>query len=298
MALRKMSDAPNRSAMILFVLIAVPLGVLVGGIYYLVAQLVPLIMVDTFISALVALAVMAVLQRKAAIAKPILALMFALIFSVVIYVTYRYLNYQWFRTDAVRYLQTTYQLGSAATVQKLEAWLLENTGHRGLVGYLVLQAQEGIGLTPLIGYQGIVAPLGTGFRLTGVLVWLFWLLEFLVIVGLLSWLGPASAKYPFASAGVSRLGNQLGTVPLAQSDEFVHRLQIEDFDAAWALINFGEEDSHPTVVVYAHQNHNKTEARSLLLIARTRFDEKGQVRRDELFWTEVPNNKIPSQTPS
>ena len=50
MALRKISDAPNPYAVILVLLAAAPLGIVVGGIYYLVSRLVPMIMVDTLIT--------------------------------------------------------------------------------------------------------------------------------------------------------------------------------------------------------------------------------------------------------
>ena len=295
MLLRKMSDSRSRFSIALFLLAAVPAGVLVGGLYYVVSRLMPLVLVDAFITALFALMVLVFLQRKAAVANPLLAFVFALLFSVFIYATYRYISYQWFRADALRYLETTNQMSVATATQEFEAELANSTGQKGLLGYLILQTRIGIGLAPMISYQGIVAPIGSGFKLTGALVWLLWLLEFLLIASLLTWIGIKSAQQPFAAAGVSRMGHQIGNVPLEQADEFAHQLKTEAFDAAWKLITFGGEASHPTVEVYTHQNRRKTTANSLVLAARTVLDQNGQVHREELFWTEVPSNRMPSQ---
>lgn len=293
MTLRKMSDPQSRFATVLFLLATVPVGILVGGLYYVVSRIVPLMLVDAFITALLALVVLVILQRKAAVANPVIAFVFALLFSVFIYTTYRYIGYQWFRADALHYLQTTEQISAATATREFESWLVDKTGQKGLLGYLILQTRIGIGLAPMLSYQGVVAPVGSGFRLTGALVWLFWLVEFLIIAGLLAWIGMKSARYPFAAAGVSQMGNQIGNVAIEQADKFAQLLKIEAFEKAWQLLMFDGEAHHPTVEVYVHQNRKKAASNGLVLAAYTSLDRNGRVCRKELFWTEVPNNKMP-----
>jgi hypothetical protein len=294
MTLRKMSDERSRLVTLWIILAAVPAGIFVGLIYYGLSLLVPLALVDTFIAALVALFLLARLQMKASVANPVVAFMFAMLFSLFIYVTYRYVGYLLFRVDAIQYLQTTNQASAANAAQEFETRLLDSTGMGGFMGYLALRAKTGIGLAPIASYEGMAAPIGGTIRLTGVLAWLYWLFEFLVIAGLLTWIGVKSAQQPFAAAGVGNMGSQIGNVSVEQASRFAQLLKIEAFDEAWQLVTFGGEAPHPTIEVYIHQNRKKPTGNSLVLAARTSVDQNGRVSRKALFWTEVPNSRLPT----
>ena len=292
MTLRKMTTKRSFFDITWILIAAVPAGILVGVAYYLISRILPFILVDTFLAALLGLLIFALLDKKAAVASPLVAVLYALIFTLLSYGTYRFVDYLVFRNGTIQYLQSQGYASTAAAAE-FETTLLDFAGAGGFLGYLVALAKTGVGISPLIGYQGIVAPVGVDLRLSGVLMWLFWFLEFLLIGGLMTWIGVKAARTPFAGTGAGRLGTQAGNVSIDRAEKFARLLEAEAFDEAWRLVIFGDEAPHPTVEVYIHRNEGKGAGTSVVLAAITALDQKGRVHRKELFWTDVPNDQLP-----
>jgi hypothetical protein len=292
MTLRKMTTKRSFFDRTWILIAAVPAGILVGVAYYFISRLLPFILVDTFLAALLGLLIFGFLDKKAAVASSRVAVLYALLFTLFSYGAYRLFDYLVFRNGAIRYLQSQGYASTLAAAE-FETRLLHLAGAGGFWGYLVALAETGVGISPLIGYQGIVAPVGGDLRLSGVIMWLFWFLEFLLIGGLMTWIGVRAARTPFAGTGVGRLGTQAGNVSIDRAEEFARLLEAEAFEEAWRLVTIGDEAPHPTVEVYIHMNEGKDAGNSVVLAAVTDLDQKGRVHRKELFWTEVPNDRLP-----
>ncbi|MCW5881367.1 MAG: hypothetical protein KIS91_10590 [Anaerolineae bacterium] len=162
------------------------------------------------------------------------------------------------------------------------------------MGDLALAITTGIGLTGYLSVQGTIAPVGEGLRLTGFAVVLYWLVEFLIIAVPLAWLAVISARSTFAEAGVGGLGRQVGYVQSQVAEEFIERLDREQFENAWHLMTTGEQSEYPTIEVYVHRKQKRPDGKGLILVGQASLDGQGRVSGKALYWTEIPNRYLPS----
>jgi hypothetical protein len=76
----------------------------------------------------------------------------------------------------------------------LDASLVQETGHAGIQGYMIVAARVGISITNA-GGSSKDAPM-----FTGIAAWIFWLAELAVAAGIAGWMAKARANLPFCDA--------------------------------------------------------------------------------------------------
>jgi hypothetical protein len=139
----------------------------------------------------------------------VIAAAFGLLLGLCVYGSYRYIEYRLVRNevraDIVKELETEFgadivkemeaefgMSGEAMADEFFDEILLEETGQTGFLGVVLLDAQEGMSISPT-RYGSSTEGLNIGTPLT----WLYWLFEIVAIAGIAAYTASESAQKPF-----------------------------------------------------------------------------------------------------
>ncbi len=192
----------------------------------------------------------------------------AFVFSLLAYGTYRYLEYDGFRSD---FRQAIYEEEPNADPVLVEEYideiLVEETGQPGLLGFLIIQAQEGLSMTFSSRYSSRDS--GVPLTLSPALTVIYWFFEILIMTVAAAFIADNAAAHPFCDDTNHWLKFEKlkGRVPRESIEAFGNALSREDYAAAAGLLEKRRFISQPFLVVEVGRCHEKS-ADALLKITR------------------------------
>ena len=208
------------------------LGVLVFAVSHFAVYL---IVIFPFVIGTLGGFVMSLTVARGKVRNPMLAAFFGLLIAVVLYGTYRYADYRIGFRSALRDI---YEEGSGerpddARLQAYEDYILtEETGTTGFIGYVKLYAQEGITITSTRSSSD------SGLVLSGILAYLYWIVEFGIIAFISLTISVDRARQPFSEETNEwfERPRYLGTLPASATPEFLEVAYQGDFRRAGTLL--------------------------------------------------------------
>jgi hypothetical protein len=164
-----------------------------------------------------------------------------------------------------------------ATRVFLDDALEEETGHSGFIGYMLYKANEGVSLGRLSR--------SSSFNLGPVLTWLYWLLEFGIILGLTFQKGKKVIGMPFCEACGNRYSGEkhLGGTAPANEPVLLDLIQQKDFMELGKLLEKNAEV--PSVEIYFQGCEVCNQSQSRLIVRRAFQGAKGGLQFTDALQT-------------
>lgn len=280
----------RKPASILLLLLAAAIGGVVGGIiYFAVSQLFYLVLLSPIAIGLYCIAVCIIGLRKARLSNKVLAVIFGLLLGSILYTTFHYAEYLRTKREVVQFYQETFNLDPREGGISFDNFLKEETGSSGLSGYLVFVSREGFSFTGYFAYEQIVLFEAEDITFQGALAWLYWIIEFAIIVGFCIGGGLITVSEPFIDAGIDQYQTreQIGNINIGELNEFLRNLTNHQIEEVLNIIDFGELLDHPTIEIYIQEPKKDSHGKGLLTVVRTSIDTKGRIQRENTFWQEI-----------
>lgn len=208
---------------------AVVAGGLVSGLaLFLVSQYVPLILLQLLVGVLVG-AFMLIGVRLGKVRHGRTAIRFAVMAGLLAYGAYRYLEYYQFRQETKDIFREEFFIDDSLTLDMLlDEFLQQETGSAGLLGFIRLQAADGIHLSSAQSRGA-----GGGISLYGPLAVMYWLVELGVLAAI-----PALIAYRDTKRAFSEEANNwvryrtIGRIPYEALYAFFDHFDQGDIAAA------------------------------------------------------------------
>ena len=178
--------------LVLMVLVVAPiLGVFLG----FVGQYLYLIILFPIFTGLVSKVILSQGIRWGKLREPVVAGVFGLLFGLAVYGSYRYTSYQLLRNEVEQLLmeELMFEYGDVdeeAASYVFDEILYEETGLRGFIGSVLLEAKEGM-------YIGSVRNSNAEVNIGTTFTWLYWLFEVGVMVAIPLFGGMSETKRPY-----------------------------------------------------------------------------------------------------
>lgn len=156
--------------------------------------------------------------------------------------------------------------------------LIEETGKAGFWGYLDLSAQEGFEITRSMGSSSGGAPI------QGAAVWIYWLVELVIVTSFSALGGFVAAKEPFCEDSNEWYGEKerLGNVSLEYGESFLGWLQSNRYAQAGSVIDPGEEIDLPSLEVHLQQAPSSLTSDVILTVSKASLDKEEKLKLEEL----------------
>ncbi len=245
-------------------------GTVVGGVTALIASIIYLIILFPALMGAAGAAIVGAIVHQGKVRNPLVAAGFGILAGLSIYGSLHYSQYLIFRrlvsSEIGAELGTTNQ---EQLDQIIDESLVELTGSDRFVGYIKYSAQEGVSVGQ-VGQDGIsIGETGT---------WIYWLVEVLAITGISAVGAYGMASKPFCEQCDDWYGDRerLGSVPLAQSEQFSTFLQADNFTQAGALLNPLTHAYAPSWDVYLQHCPGSQAEDVILSTSEVSINHKGQ----------------------
>jgi hypothetical protein len=192
--------------------------------------------------------------------------------AIVIYGAFHYTRYIGFQVTAVMQIYSglfgeTEEGNLQVTQAFLDYALEEETGHSGFLGYMLYEAKQGTAIGRLSR--------SSSFNLGPVLTWLYWLLEFGIILGVTLQKGKKRIHMPFCESCGSWYGAEkhLGGTATANEPLLLDLIRQKDFAGLGTLIEKNAEV--PSLELYYQGCQNCGQGQSQLVVRHARQNGKG-----------------------
>lgn len=228
--LNKHSKAPLMGVILLFgaVLLA---GVAIGGLVSLIGNFIYLILIFPVFMGLAAGAVVKSVVVSQKIRSPFVVIAAGIFSALVIYGSMHFVDYLQFRNSLAKEIQSQVvaEYGEPAPREDVQAYIdyifVEETGTPGFVGFILLEAREGVS----ISHVGVPSS-GSDMNL-GMFTWVYWLIE----MGIIGW-GSIDAAHKASrdlfcehcDAWVAQ-GVHIGGMQIASTNQAIEFINRRDF---------------------------------------------------------------------
>lgn len=242
------SKAPIKGVALLFgsVLVA---GILIGGVTSLISNFIYLIILFPLLMGLAMRVIIksAVVSEK--IRSPFLVIFAGIFGTLIIYGSLHFFDYLQFRNQMTKDIQAQViaEYGEAAPKENVQAYIdylfVEETGVPGFIGFILLQAKEGVSISN-------VGPGSSGSEQNlGAFTWVLWLVE----MGFIFWGSTESAYKKAKDLFCERCnawipeGDHIGgvqkesinqVIDLVRRRDFVHMLELLQKDTVFPSLEF------------------------------------------------------------
>ncbi len=258
-------------------------GLLIGGVTYLVSQLIYLVVIFPIVIGAISGVLIGRAVRRGKVRNPWVVGAFSLLIGLLSYGAYHYIDYRVERQQAhaevLREIQQ--QLGRTDPVladQVIDQNIQEITGLSGFAGYMALKAQAGLSFAHFANGLPILQ-----FTTNPFFTAVYWLIELLIIVAVALQLSRALPSQPFCEIH-QRWYDQhehLGGVPDSRSTDLINQLHAGHFAEAGAMLE-GQNTFWPSVELYLKSCQGCTESEARLQIARL-TSSRGRVQARSLL---------------
>ncbi|NWJ45397.1 MAG: hypothetical protein HXX08_05910 [Chloroflexi bacterium] len=204
------------------------IGAIAGSISY---KFFSLLFIFTVGMGLLGGAIIYAVYRAAQFRNPHIALIFGILISFIASISCQGTEYLLFKEDFKAQVQSrTVSMYSSDSDLLFDRSLLEQTGSDGLLGYMKLQAQQGINITDASSGEGLV--------LKDAFAWFYWLAELLFALlasAYVAWVSSIKAycnncRHPFS------VPNSIGSVKAGLEHQFVTLLRNQQYHIASQLL--------------------------------------------------------------
>lgn len=261
---------------ILAALLAIVGGAIVGGIVYLVSQLIYLIFIFPFIIGAVYGFLLAYGIEFGKIRNNVVVVVIGLLGAVILYGASRYPVYMIdFKNDVRDELEAFVGPGGVVSdrdVDKVANLILEEeTGSTGYWGFVQLEAKEDIS----IGRRS-----SDLFTLDGTLAWLYWVIDFGIIAAVGLMFGFTQSKEPFSTASNDwyKMDRFIGTVKVNSYHMFMKLLLDGNFEEAGEYLVDDRHAPPPKYDVFTLRTSDPLE-NAVLAIKEVTVARNGNLRR-------------------
>jgi hypothetical protein len=174
---------------------------------------------------------------------------------------------------------------------------LADSGTATFWTFLQYRAQEGLGLGNF--FQNVSFRVLSGNE---TLTWIYWVLEFALIVGGAMFIPYAQASEPFShKCQCWYRGEYLGSVPLADHHQLVELLQTHQFEQIRQMIT-ADTIPPPSLDIYIERCPSCTQEPAILTIKAVSENVRGNLVTEEVFKQKVPPHQwqplVEAETPA
>jgi hypothetical protein len=211
--------------------------------------------------------------------------------TLVVYGTFHYGRYSIFQ------LGTWLELASSEAAQSTGAEvnfkvakvfadyaLKEETGHPGFLGYMLYRAENGISIGKFYSQNRL--------ELTGILAWLYWILEFGLILWIMDGMAKSHLRRPHCETCGRSLGREkhLGGTTPANEPLLLDLLRRQDLTGLGQLLV--KDAGLPSVEVYMRKCEACGQSSSVITVRRASLGTKGVVLDDVSKATLPPQDSM------
>lgn len=261
------------------------LGIAVGLAAYFVSQVFYLIVVFPFLVAFATVMAYATLGKKVQVQNRKVFLAVGIGVGLVVAITYMMMPYLTWRGKQIAEVQAAYNVSASRAAYAVDRLVAEDGGMPGLLGFLALNAREGFRLKNYLIVHSVAVPL-LDFTFKGVTAWLYWLVEFLLIVVPVAYMCITAGNgrplpYNRSAGGYYNSREiEIGAAPLDCRAALETALNAGDTAGVAAMLQPEGSLAHPCLEVYEQRTLGKPEGDVLLIIKQTqRIDAKTVKRR-------------------
>ena len=198
---------------------------LVAGIF---SQLIPIVFLYLVVMGITGGRMIAEIIQLARVRKTSQLLVLSILLAVAMYGSYHYCRYLGFQLRASLEIFEGFSAATeaenlGATRTFLDYALEEETGHSGFLGYMLYEAKQGVSIGRLTRSSSV--------NLGPVLTWLYWLVEFGIILGLTIQGGVKLIRTAFCKSCGNRFGSEkhLGGTIAANESLILNLVRQKDF---------------------------------------------------------------------
>lgn len=262
-------------------------GAIIGLIMFGVSQLISLVLIFPIVIAFVGFFFISRAVLRGKVRNSLITTIFGIILGLSIYGTYHLANYYRFSSLLFQSISASIPseeliyIDRAATVSNLLEMI---TGSQGFLGYLKLNAMEGFSISHLYTSEG------SGILLRGVAVYIYWLIEASIIVGVTAAGGRMAGSQPFCEdcqTWFTTLG-QFGSVPAEKEELFIDLIRKDSLQAASELVANEGDALPPNLEVYPSTCQCDESGMALLEIKKTTRGRDNKVKRNDFLKFLIP----------
>jgi hypothetical protein len=277
---------------VFLLLTAIVGGLALGGFAATLSRLVWLIVLFPLGLGLLAGVLLSKVVLRHKVRSPIVSMAAALLMAIMIYAAFHYVDYQTFKFELDQIIVAQQGLRDpAARDQALDGFLAQTTGYRGFFGYLKFTAQEGISIGHFDSSQT--------YTLNEPLTWLYWVVEFGIIIAMAIAGVLDDAKKPFCEDCNRwyQSGEHLGSVATSNATQFIELVQTGNMRQARMLMGH-DNGMSPSLEVYIQRCPREYEHASVLAVRSTAFDAKGNMRFKDILEAMITPHEMAELRPA
>lgn len=252
-------------------------GLAIGGLTFAISQFIYLVLIFPVAMGLAGGVVSSFAIRQGKVRNPSVAAVFGALTGLILYGTAHGGEYIRFKQVTSQEINASIGQNSMISTERIiDDYLQQETGSTGFVGYLKYSAKQGV----TIGEVG-----RDGFSLNETFTWVYWLIEFAIIEGIIFALAYGASKNPFCEncenwySPAKRLGNVSNQV----SNNFVELLNNDNFSRAGELLEPLSATSTPSLEVQLQSCPACKTGDCVLTIHQASLDSNGKLALSQLM---------------
>jgi hypothetical protein len=280
------------SGLILLAVGSVVLGVVVGALGYFISGIYYFLFIFPLALGIATAWVFSKLTQVAKVRYSIMTCFFGLTMGLLVAFAFYDVPYLYERYDFINYAQKRYQVSERGASISLDNYLIEDTGSKGLLGYMKLRAKEGDDYTNYLVFNSV--PINE-FMITmnSTWSWIYWMIESLFISIPAAWIGYEIGKRPFnksTNEWYSSSHKQIGAVSLGDKNNLLAYLIENNPHGVGDLIVSEEELTHPMIEIFRRKSEKK-KGDILISIQQTHQTDKLKIKTEVLSQWEIPQQE-------
>ena len=269
------SQKQSIATLIVLSILGIVFGLATGLGTGIFSQLIPIVFLYPIIMGIANGNMIAEIIQKARIRKTAQLLVISILLAAAMYGSYHYCRYLGFQLRASLEIFEGFSAATEAenlgvTKTFLDYALEEETGHSGFIGYMLYEAKQGVSIGRLTRSSSV--------NLGPVLTWLYWLIEFAIILGLTIQKGWKLIHVAFCKSCGTRFGSEkhLGGTIAANESRVLDLVRQKDFVELQKLMEPNAE--LPSLEVYFQGCQACGNSQSQLVVRHAFQSAKGPVQ--------------------
>lgn len=258
-------------------------GFLVGAFVSVVSTVIYLVFLFPLGMGIAAIVITERAIKSNKIRIPLLGVAFYILAGIIIYGTFQYGNYLTFRAQASEILvkKLTAEYGKPdnnVANQIVDSFLEKETGYSNFLGYVLLQAKNGISIGHL--FSSSYSNIGPFFT------WIYWLIEIVIIFGMGIGSAKNTASQPFCEMHDRWYESEqhIGGVEISKSKNLFDFIKQKDFFTLGRILE--KNTDMPSIEIYI-QNCKNCNVNTWLLVKQVYVSKTGKVVFNNILQTTI-----------
>jgi hypothetical protein len=271
---------------------SVMLGLVIGVIAYFISNFIYFIIIFPVVIGGAAMIVFQRLIQLSKIRHPVVSVLFGILTGIFVSIAFYGTPYLILRNKVTANYQEKYQLNARDASTAFDSVLEQKTGSSGFIGYMKLRAAEGDEYSQYMIVNSMPIPLFS-FSLKSTGAWLYWLLESVLFIFPIAWLGYDTGKRSFnygANDWYNITSSQIGSVRLEDKQTLLSFFKTNDDKGIAQIIVPEGQIKHPMIEVYRQDSNNK-KGDILISLKETFRKDQSTVKRTLLGQWEITQSE-------